>query len=210
MVDRRTIVTGLGALATSVASMAAETRGNRTAAGHGATLVVDGLDCSVPSESYVRKLRAGGVDCMHLSVEDMDGRGGVNPFVFVYERLDRLRGSMRLARTVRDIYACKRDGQIALVLGWQGADPIGTEPGTLRAYFELGLRILGIAYNTTNRYGSGCLEPSSGLTSDGESLVDQAHALNMLLDVGGHTGEQTSLDVIARAGGRPVICSHTA
>ena len=113
MVDRRTIVTGLGALATSVASMAAETRGNRTAAGHGATLVVDGLDCSVPSESYVRKLRAGGVDCMHLSVEDMDGRGGVNPFVFVYERLDRLRGSMRLARTVRDIYACKRDGQIA-------------------------------------------------------------------------------------------------
>jgi len=44
---------------------------------------IDGLDCSVPSESYVSKLRAGGVDCMHLSVEDMDGRGGVHPFVFV-------------------------------------------------------------------------------------------------------------------------------
>jgi membrane dipeptidase len=210
MVDRRTIVTGLGALATSVASMATETRGKSTSAGRGTALVIDGLDCSVPSESYVRKLHAGGVDCMHLSVEDMDSRGGVHPFVFVHEQLDLLCGSMRLARSVRDIYACKRDGQIALVLGWQGADPIGTEPGTLRAYFELGLRILGIAYNTTNRYGSGCLEPSRGLTTDGQSLVDQAHALDMLLDVGGHTGEQTSLDVIARCGGRPVICSHTA
>jgi hypothetical protein len=40
MVDRHTIVTGLGALATSVASMAAETLGNRTSAGHGATLVI--------------------------------------------------------------------------------------------------------------------------------------------------------------------------
>ena len=210
MVDRRTVVTGLSVLATSVASMAAESRRGRTAADHGAALVIDGLDCSVPSESYVSKLRAGGVNCMHLSVEDMDGRGGVHPFVFVHERLDQLHGSMRLARTVRDIYACKHDGQIALVLGWQGADPIGTEPGTLRAYFELGLRVIGIAYNTTNRYGSGCLEPSGGLTTDGRSLVEQAHALNILLDVGGHTGEQTSLDVIARAGGRPVICSHTA
>jgi len=47
---------------------------------------------------------------------------------------------MRLARTVRDIYACKHDGQIALVLGWQGADPIGTEPGiserTLSSVYE--------------------------------------------------------------------------
>jgi membrane dipeptidase len=172
--------------------------------------VIDGLDCSVPSVSYVSKLRAAGIDCMHLTVEDMDGRGNVHPFVFVYERLDELRGSMRVARTVAEILACRRDGTIALVLGWQGADPVGTEPGTLRAYYEMGLRILGIAYNTANRYGSGCLEPSRGLTDEGRRLVDQAHALNMLLDVGGHTGEQTSLDVIARAGGRPVICSHTA
>src|SRR3981081_4629330 len=123
MVDRRTVVTGLGVLATSVASMAAETRGNRTSADRETTLVIDGLDCSVPSESYVRKLRAGGVDCMHLSVEDMDGRGGVHPFVFVHERLDRLRGSMRLARTVRDIYACKRAGKKEHVGRWRRRRP---------------------------------------------------------------------------------------
>src|SRR3979411_1938495 len=153
MGDRRTVVAGLGVLATSVASMAAETRGNRTSADRETTLVIDGLDCSVPSESYVSKLRAGGVDCMHLSVEDMDGSGGAHPCAFGRERLDRLRGSMRLARTVRDIYACKRDGKIALVLGWQGADPIGTEPGTLRAYFELGLRGIAIEQRTNTSGG---------------------------------------------------------
>ena len=173
-------------------------------------LVIDGLDCSVPSAAYVAKLRAAGVDCMHLSVEDMDGRGNVHPFVFVHERLDQLGGSMTLARSVGEILECKQRGSVALVLGWQGADPVGIEHGTLRAYYELGLRIIGITYNVTNRYGSGCLEPDGGLTADGRALVEQAHSLGILVDIGGHTGEQTSLDVIERAGGRPVICSHTA
>jgi len=173
-------------------------------------IIVDGLDCSVPNEAYVAKLRAGGVDCMHLSIEDMDGRGNVHPFVLVYEALDRLGGSMAIARSVADIVECRRRGSIALVLGWQGADPVGTEHGTLRAYYELGLRIIGITYNLANRYGSGCLDPAGRLTRDGQALVEQAHALSMLLDVGGHTGEQTSLDAIERSRGRPVICSHTA
>ena len=174
------------------------------------SLVIDGLDCSIPSTVYLEKLRAGGVDCMHLSIEDMDGRGNVHPFVFVYERLDELGGAIEIAKTVAEIRDCKQRGVLSLVLGWQGADPIGTEHGTLRAYYELGLRIVGITYNITNRYGGGCLDPGARLTLDGRSLVEQAHSLGMLMDVGGHTGEQTSLDVIAMSAGRPVICSHTA
>lgn len=172
-------------------------------------MIVDGLDCSVPSAAYIRKLRAASVDCMHLSIEDMDARGNVHPFVFVYERLDALRNEMQIARSVSEILTCRQMGKIALVLGWQGADPINVEPGTLRAYYEMGLRIIGMAYNTTNRYGSGCLEPTRGLTGEGRALIEQVHGLRMLLDVGGHTGEQTSLDAIAMSAGRPVICSHT-
>ena len=205
--DRRAVLAGLGAIGVPWSGTLGEQAAARDASSR---LVIDGLDCSVPSVGYVARLRAGGVDCMHLSIEDMDPRGGVHPFVFVLERLDELRGSMRLARSVGDILHCKRDGVLALVLGWQGADPVGTEHGTLRVYYEMGLRIIGIAYNTTNLYGSGCLEPGRGLTADGAVLVDRAHGLGMLVDVGGHTGEQTSLDVIARAAGRPVICSHTA
>jgi membrane dipeptidase len=173
-------------------------------------LTVNGLDCSVPTEHYATKLRAAGIGCVHLTVADMDVRGNLHPFVRVLELLDEPTSSFRLCRSVAEILTAESDGRIALVLGWQNADPIGVDPGTLRAYLELGLRIIGIAYNATNRYGGGCLEPSSGLTAEGRALVEQIHRLGMLLDVGGHTGDRCSLDAIAVSAGRPVICSHTA
>jgi len=176
---------------------------------HEATLIVDGLDCSRPTEAYAAKLRAAGVGCVHLTVEDQDSRGGIHPFVAVHELLDRPGSSFRLARTAAEIERAHAVGLIALVLGWQGADPVNVEHGTLRAYFELGLRITGITYNIANRYGGGCLAPGMGLTDDGRALVDQVNRLGMLLDVGGHSGERTSLEAIERSGGRPVICSHT-
>jgi len=40
-------------------------------------------------------------------------------------------------------------------------------------------------------------------------LVEQINAMRIVLDVGGHTGEQTSLDAIAMSPGIPIICSHT-
>jgi membrane dipeptidase len=204
-----TIIAGLGAIAKSAKVLSGDQnveQQRRIAS----PLVVDGLDCSVPSAAYVRSLRKAGVDCMHLSIEDMDARGNVHPFVFIYERLDTLRDELQIARSVAEIERCRQQGRIALVLGWQGADPINVEAGTLRAYYEMGLRIVGIAYNTTNRYGSGCLEPTKGLTDEGRRLVAQLHDLRVVVDVGGHTGEQTSLDAISMSAGRPVICSHTA
>ena len=177
---------------------------------HGATLVVDGLDCSVPTPAYADRLRAVGVGCMHLTVEDQDARGGRHPFETVAALVEASAGAFRPAVTVRGIEHAHRDGAIALVYGWQAADPVNVEHGTLASYHDLGLRIVGIAYNTTNRYGGGCLEPEVGLTGDGRALVDEVGRLGMLLDVGGHTGERASLDAIERSGGRPVICSHTA
>jgi membrane dipeptidase len=79
----------------------------------------------------------------------------------------------------------------------------------LRGHYEIGLRILGIAYNLPNAFGSGNFYPYMELTSAGRGLVEEIHKLDMILDVGGHTGEQTSLDAIAMAPEIPVICSHT-
>ncbi len=88
-------------------------------------------------------------------------------------------------------------------------DPNRPPRTPLRAYYQLGLRILGIAYNVANWFGAGNLEPHIGLTRAGTRLVEEIHQLGILLDVGGHTGEQTSLDAIAMSAGLPAICSHT-
>ena len=122
------------------------------------------------------------------------------------------------ATTVAEIRQARAQNKIAIVFGWQSADTLETEVAgnplagsatTLRAYYQLGLRIVGIAYNAANLYGGGCLEPQIGLTRAGRRLVEQIHKLNIILDVAGHTGEQASFDAIAISSGVPIICSHT-
>ncbi len=47
------------------------------------------------------------------------------------------------------------------------------------------------------------------LLHPGRRLCEEIHKLGIILDVGGHTGEQTSLDAIAMSKGVPIVCTHT-
>jgi membrane dipeptidase len=79
----------------------------------------------------------------------------------------------------------------------------------LEGLYRRGLRVQGISYNVSDVFGSGCLAPTGPLTRAGRRLVEEIHRARVVLDVGGHTGEQTSFDAIALSGGVPVVCSHT-
>ena len=172
------------------------------------TLVVNGLDPSTLNEKYLGMLKAGGVNCWHR------GGGNVQSFATAYNFIDQHSGQIVPATTVKDIRQAHQQGKIAYLFGWQSANVLGDAPGeppptALRAYYQLGLRICGIAYNVANIFGAGCLEPHIGLSRAGRRLVEEIHKLGIILDVGGHTGEQTSLDAIEISAGVPVICSHT-
>lgn len=178
---------------------------------HADTLVVNGLDVSTVTEEYIELLKIAKINCWHKSM------GGLDHFSDVHNFIDK-HDEVIFAKSVQDIHQAYQNNQLALIAGWQSADVLGTRivnmqygpPSTsLRAYYELGLRIVGIAYNLTNIFGGGCLADDVPLSRAGKVLVEEIHKLNMLLDVGGHTGEQTSLNAIAISSGRPVICSHT-
>lgn len=174
------------------------------------TLVVSGLDVSTLNERYLGMLKAGGVNCWHKSM------GGTQSFADVYNFLDQHSDTIIPVTTVREIRQAYQQGKIGLVFGWQSAEVLESKQSNaevysrtaLRAYYELGLRIVGIAYNLVNDFGAGCLHRYVGLTRAGRRLVEEIHNLRIVLDVGGHTGEQTSLDAIAMSKGVPVICSH--
>jgi len=142
---------------------------------------------------------------------------GIDSFAEAYTFLDSHKDAIVPVTTVKEIRQARDDGKIALIFGWQAALDLGMrmiEPLTpfvssLRAYYQLGLRVSGIAYNVTNIFGGGCLEPDIPLTKMGHRLVEDIHMMRILLDVGGHTGERTSFDAIAISSGVPVICSHT-
>lgn len=171
------------------------------------TLVVSGLDVSALNEEYLDMLRVAGVNCWYKSI------GGIQSFADTYSFLDSHKDAILLGTTVREIRQTHQRGKLALVLGWQSAELLGNTvepPRTpLRAYFQLGLRVCGIAYNVANMLGAGNLEPHIGLTRAGRRVVEEIHQLGIVLDVGGHTGEQTSLDALEMSSGVPVICSHT-
>lgn len=198
---------------TRPASVLARPVGSSTsdvAALHRSTVIVNGLDPSELRVEYLDKLSAGGVTCWHR------GGGNVAGFARTLRFCDEHASRIMFATSVADIRRAFDERRIAHLSGWQAADTLvsdggqaGPALGNLRAYQALGLRICGIAYNTENAFGGGCLVPNVGLTPLGRRLVEDIHRLRILLDVGGHTGEQTSFDALAMSAGVPVVCTHT-
>ncbi|MFC2166257.1 dipeptidase [Acidobacteriota bacterium] len=179
---------------------------------HDSTLIVSGLDVATQSETYIQMMKKGGVNCWHKSM------GGIESYAPVLNFCDAHSSDIAPATTVHEIEELHKQGKISLVFGSQSADFLGSSmlnpmygppQSILRAYYELGLRILGIAYNLANYFGAGNFEPQTGLSRAGKLLVEEMHKLGIILDVGGHTGEKTSLDALEISSGVPVICSHT-
>jgi membrane dipeptidase len=185
--------------------------GSDPAAIHRSTIVVNGLDPSSLRVEYLDLLKAGGVSCW----VGADGNG-LAYFAATRRFCEEHPEKIVFAESVRDIRQAYRDRKIAYIAPWQDASILldsgvtyAPAIGILGAYHALGLRICGIAYNLANDFGGGCLEPEIGLTLAGRRLVEQVHKLRIVLDVGGHTGEKTSLDALAMSAGVPVVCTHT-
>ncbi|MEO8450442.1 MAG: membrane dipeptidase [Gemmatimonadota bacterium] len=209
-------ITGAAAVARAATQDDANDRsqGRDPMAIHRSTIVMNGLDPSSLSVEYLDLLKQGGVAAWlraeHQTLTDL-----ADSHAFYARNRDRIVA----ARTVREIRAAHNQGKVAQILGWQSSEQLsedsnqgalaGPAIANLRGYYELGLRTCGIAYNLANVFGAGCLEPHIGLTRNGRKLVEEIHKLRMVLDVGGHTGEQTSLDALAMSSGVPVMCSHT-
>lgn len=207
--ERRTLIRKTLAAGTAVAlGRLTEARATaRSTASTATRLIVNGLDVSTLNQRYVGLLKAGGANCWHKSIGDLSGAGEVWEFAAAHPT------DVTVATTVQQIREAYRVGKIAIVFGAQSAEFLETSlpnlSAMLRGYYQVGLRIQGIAYNLPNAFGSGNFYPYMTLTDAGHQLVEQIHKLDMILDVGGHTGEQTSLDAIALAPEVPVICSHT-
>lgn len=215
-VDRRGFLAGSVAFAVgSVAASAARAADGSKPAVRNDRVVINGLDTSDINDEFLDLLRKGGVNCSHVSVGEAYSFGTM--LRFVDERQDKI----TIARTTEQILAAKQAGKIAFLFGAQSADYLSSLLTTgprqtyetirtaLRVQYELGMRTQGICYNVANVFGGGCLEPKSPLTKAGQQLVESIHKQRILLDVGGHTGEQTSLDALAISSGVPVVCSHT-
>lgn len=123
-------------------------------------------------------------------------------------------GRLRVVRTAAEIDGCLREGVVAAILHFEGAENLGPDPGALEEIYDLGLRSLGLVWSRPNAYAHGVpfRFPSSpdtgpGLTEAGRDLVRECNQLGVLIDLS-HLNEKGFWDV-AGLSEAPLVATHS-
>ena len=123
-------------------------------------------------------------------------------------------GLLKVARTVGELSGCLRDGVLAAILHFEGAENLDPDPGALEDLYEMGLRSLGLVWSRPNAYAHGVPfrfpaspDTGPGLTSAGRDLVRECSRLGVLMDLS-HLNERGFWDVAARSD-TPLVATHS-
>ena len=143
------------------------------------------------------------VDSLDASVEAI-----IKGAEFYLKKMNERPDNYMLVRTTKDIDEAVKQNKLGIYFTHQGTQIFGGDIDRVGFWRELGFGYCLLAYNQRNDVGDGCFESENrGLTEYGKTLIDSYNRYGMLVDVS-HTGEQTSLDAIARSS-QPVISSHS-
>ncbi len=94
--------------------------------------------------------------------------------------------------------------QVGIIPLMEGADPI-REPGEAEAWFEQGVRLVGLSWQAGSRYAGGDAVPGR-LTDAGRELLAVMAGLGLILDVS-HLAEESFFEAMDRFEGR-IVATH--
>jgi len=124
-------------------------------------------------------------------------------------------GAVKVVRNVEELVECLDQQVLAIVLHFEGAEAIDPKLHNLEAFYQLGLRSLGITWSRPNAFGWGVpfKYPASpdigpGLTEAGKVLVRACNDLGIMLDLS-HLNEQGFWGV-AKLSDAPLVATHSA
>ena len=111
--------------------------------------------------------------------------------------------------TAADLDAVEAGERIGLMLSLEGVECFGVETWPADVFHALGVRMAGLTWNRRNAFADGAAEDGGGLSRLGRELVDRLVSLGVILDLA-HASRGTFAEILERAGGAPVLCSHGA
>jgi membrane dipeptidase len=124
-------------------------------------------------------------------------------------------GAVKVVHSVEELVDCLGQNVLAVVLHFEGAEAIDPKLHNLEAFYQLGLRSLGITWSRPNAFGWGVpfKFPASpnigpGLTKTGKELVRECSKLGIIIDLS-HLNEQGFWDV-AKLADAPLVATHSA
>ncbi|MGM9661926.1 MAG: dipeptidase [Oscillospiraceae bacterium] len=122
-------------------------------------------------------------------------------------------GLFAVCTSYAELQRAAAEGKLAILLSFEGAEPLGQNVELLDFFYGVGVRALGLAHSRRNqacdgaRYTSGPHNLGCGLTDLGVAFIERAQELHMLIDVS-HLNDAGAEDVLSLTTG-PVIASHS-
>jgi membrane dipeptidase len=123
-------------------------------------------------------------------------------------------GQLKVVRTADELAACLRDGVLATILHFEGAEAIDPELNALELFYQAGLRSLGLVWSRPTAFGHGVPfafphspDTGPGLTNAGKQLVRACNRLGIMIDLS-HLNEQGFWDV-AKLSDAPLVATHS-
>ena len=117
-----------------------------------------------------------------------------------------------VCRTHREISRALDSKKIGFVITMEGVEPLGDDLDLLRAFYELGVRAIGLTHARTNAAGHGGIFAVSGSSSEGlrpfgRDLVRECEQLGVIIDLAhiNPAGFKEIVDLTTK----PLIVSHT-
>ena len=167
------------------------------------------------ASDHLPRLQRGGIDAVFCPVAvDSPGRvpndtaSARKHIAQIEEEVAATRGEAVLARSSDEIRRAAAKGQVAIVLGLEGAKPLGTDPENVRRFHELGILWVTLTWNGPNQVGDGVgVEEGRGLTAVGRDHVAAMNDVGVIVDVT-HAHPRTLGDAVTSSTA-PVIASHS-
>jgi membrane dipeptidase len=123
-------------------------------------------------------------------------------------------GQVKVVRTADELAACLRDGALAAILHFEGAEAIDPELNALEVFYQAGLRSIGLVWSRPNAFATGVPfsfpaspDTGPGLTDAGSALIHACNRLGIMIDLS-HINEQGFWDV-ARLSDAPLVATHS-
>lgn len=118
-------------------------------------------------------------------------------------------GQIHFWRQGESLDTCVSAAPCTGILAVEGGAALGGVPERVDELAALGVKLLTLTWNGTNRLGNGCLAADrSGLTAFGCAVVRRLHAAAMVPDVS-HLNKAGFWDVAEVSGEAPFVASHS-
>ena len=175
-------------------------------------------ETQVLNKIFYPALKIGGVDALWISTPAHithypSYRGnyleaGMRMMDTMLTEIEECSNHFQLATCAEEIKQAKNNQKIAMLLGFEGAEPIENELGNLRNFYRLGLREIQLTWNYRNNVCDGIYEDrNAGLTNFGRQMICEMNRLGMLIDTS-HIHSQGLADALAISE-EPIYMSHT-